>query len=248
MKLHAKTAEQRAWLKGRNKFVSGYCNEYSQQPAHEGNKPKTASGKPRKTCPMWTTCPCECHWNVDQLFIMVGKTREEEIPNPEYATPASDFVMPAYPSPVSDDDALPGNGVNGSPDTEHPVNVPRIAAPAPLAQRRTPTGRAARGGLEAQVWDAVTTYLKTPSDEEPITPKLVADLIAYKYSIPTPSSGAVNAVWDRWEKMGYAKQAKKPNRFLEFTGEGTWDELQRIKNSKRTQEKAARSAARRGFR
>ena len=93
------------------------------------------------------------------------------------------------------------------------------------------------------MWDACSNIT-----DEPITPKVVGDWIAEKYKIPTPSSGAINAVWDRWVKLNFAEQAKKPNRFVKFTGSGTWEELSRIKASIKRQQKSAASAARRGFR
>jgi hypothetical protein len=80
------------------------------------------------------------------------------------------------------------------------------------------------------------------------SPKTVAEWIAERYKIPTPSSGAIGAVWNRWEKLKFATQAKKPNRFVAFIGEGTLDELMRLKGSVRTAERAAKSAARRGYR
>jgi hypothetical protein len=235
-------AKKREWLKGRPKYITGYCNNVNKPAQHEGTKPKNHLGHPLPTCPKWETCPCECHYNVDQLFEMTGQDRQE-IPNPEYIPDHGHFVMPVYADPVAADVASTGDGVTTPPNDEHTLGAPASPAAAPLASRRTPTGRAARGGLEAQVWEACRSI-----DTEPKTPKVIADWIAEKYTIPTPSSGAVNAVWDRWVKLGFCEQAKKPNRFLKFIGEGSWDELQRKKNSIRTTEKAAKSAARRGFR
>jgi hypothetical protein len=247
--LKPKTPEQREWLKGRNKYPSGYCNSYNKDAQHEGTKPKNVRGMPLKTCPMWQTCPCECHYNLDTLFASVGKTREEEVPNPEYMTPKAEFRMPAVPDPIEHAPAVSEDGVTSPPDLEHPLGAASSQSTAPLASRRTPTGRAARGGLEAQVWEACRRWADMPSHAHILcTPKLTAEDIAEKYKIPTPSSGAIAAVWDRWEKLGFAEQAKKPLRFTGFTGNSSWEHLQRMKSTRRTVKKAAESAARRGFR
>lgn len=224
-------AEMQQWLKGRNKYMTGFCNDINKKGCHEGTKPKSYTGKPMKTCPFWLECPCECHWNVDQLFKMTGQERRE-VPNPEYKPERSHFVMPEYASPLGLTPASSPDGAMDTPDDERPVATPYVPAPAPLAERRTDTGRAARGGLEAQVWEACSTLTL-----DPLTPKIIGEWIANKYKIPTPSSGAINAVWDRWEKMEFCTQAKKPNRFTGFVGEGTWDELQRKKVSGKVQKK-----------
>lgn len=231
-------AEARKWLKGRSKHLTGFCNESNKPGQHEGTKP----GK-LKTCPFWEECPCECHYRVDALFKMTGMERRE-MPNPDYAPQKSEFVMPYVP--VSDPTAVAfaDGGVIGPNDDERAVDMPPLAAATPLAERRTETGRAARGGLEAQVWDACHNY----PGEDAITPRQVGEWIAEKYKIPTPSSGAINAVWDRWQAMGFCEQAKKPNRFLNFVNEGTWEELARLKATVKRVKKQTVSNARRGIR
>ena len=72
-----------------------------------------------------------------------------------------------------------------------------------------------------------------------ITPRILADAIAEHYKIPTPSTGAIGAVWDRWSKLGFAKQEKQPVRFLDFEGQGTWDELQILKAKAKRAKKIA---------
>lgn len=242
-KLVPKNAEQRAWLKDREKYPSGFCNEHGKPGQHEGQKPRSFKGAPMKTCPFWQTCPCECHWNVDQLFVMTGMERRE-VPNPEYTPPVSEFVMPDFIEDPLGDIAATGSGVIGPDGVEQPYTVPSSPAAAPLAQRRTDTGRAARGGLEAQVWDAC---FNMPGEDD-LTPKQVGEWIAEKYKVPTPSSGAINAVWDRWERLEFATQAKKPNRFTGFCKEGTWEELARMKGSAKRQKKSASAVAARTIR
>ena len=241
-KLEPKNAEQRAWLKGRSKFCTGFCNDINKPAQCEGTKPKSYKGEPMPTCPFWLTCPCECHWNVDQLFKITGMERQL-VPNPEYRTPESEFVIPETVIDPLGTVASSGDGVIGPDDDERPVAATWTPPAAPLAERRTETGRAARGGLEAQVWEACRTL-----DAEPLTPKVIGEWLADKYHIPTPSSGAINAVWDRWDKLGFAKQGKKPNRFLGFTGEGTWEELARLKAKVKGEKRRSASELKRGIR
>jgi hypothetical protein len=234
----AEKAAVKEWLKGRDKFMSGFCNDNGKPGQHEGTKPKGL-----KTCPFWEQCPCECHRSVDALFAMTGMERIE-VPNPNYKPDMGDFVMPYVP--VSDPTAvaLSPDGAIGPDDDERAVDVAPVASVTPLAERRTETGRAARGGLEAQVWDACHNY----PGEDAITPKQVGDWIAEKYKIPTPSSGAINAVWDRWTKLGFCEQGKKPNRFLNFVNSGSWEELARLKASTKREKRQTVSNQRRGIR
>ena len=236
-------AEQKFWLKGRDKFLTGYCNSINKPAQCEGTKPRSLTGNPMKTCERFFSCPCECHWRVDEMFRITGLERKL-VPNPEYQTPVSDFVMPEITEDPVGDVAATSAPVIGHPDDEPPTTAPSAPAVAPLAQRRTETGRAARGGLEAQVWDAC---FNMPGDDD-LTPKQIVEWIAEKYKIPTPSTGAVNAVWERWVKLDFATLGKKPNRFTGFQHEGTWEELVRMKGSAKRQAKSAKTAMRLGRR
>jgi hypothetical protein len=222
------------------KFKTGFCNNGDC----EGNKPKTWRGKPKPTCKFWQTCPCECHKRIDDMFKMAEMPRQL-IENPEYIPEKVHFDIMDYMK--TSDEAVPFSplATSGPDGVEgHAPDAPRPAA-APLAARRTDTGRAARGGLEAQVWEQCQVFAAGGIEA---TPKVLADLIADKYKIPTPSTGAIGAVFNRWEKIGFAKQGKKPIRFLGFTGEGTWQELEVIKAKAKRTRKQTQSAARRGFR
>lgn len=241
----ASTKENREWLKTRSKHVSGFCNENGKPGQHEGSKPVNHAGRPLPTCNLWTTCPCECHKRLDDTFASVGRDRFEML-NPDYKPVVDEFVMPEFvvESPVAAASVVGGESVPYvSVDAANPIPV---MPAAPLAERRTETGRAARGGLEAQVWEAVDVILKQ-GDSLEITPKVVADMIAERYKIPTPSSGAVNAVWDRWEKLGFSEQAKKPNRFVRWCNQGTWEELAGLKSKAKREKKMKVSAQRRGL-
>lgn len=231
-------AAAREWLKGRNKFMTGFCNDSGKIGAHEGTKPRGL-----KTCPFWEECPCSCHYGVDKLFAMTGMERIE-VPNPAYQPDMGHFVMPYVPVSDPTTGALVDGGGMTPSDHDRPVDAVPVASTTPLAERRTDTGRAARGGLEAQVWDACHNY----PGEDAITPKQVGEWIAEKYKVPTPSSGAINAVWDRWEKLGFCEQAKKPNRFVGFIHEGTWEELARLKANAKREKRQTVVNQRRGIR
>jgi hypothetical protein len=242
-------AKDKQWLKGRDKYVSGYCNSFNKKPAHEGEKPRSPSGKPLKTCPMWDSCPCECHYKIDKMYESIGQPRVVEMPNPEYIPEKSPFVMPE--DPIPDDPSIPLHdaGVNGHPITESPAAA-NVATPTHASLPPTPTGRRHRGQLEYEVLEVCTRWVAGEFDEANCIPKFVAATIAHEQGIPTPSTGAVQAVWDRWEKLGIATQAKKPARFTGWDGDfdGTATALTKLKASRRRQEKSAKSQAARGFR
>ena len=181
------------------------------------------------------------------MFESTGLPRQI-MSNPDYKPSKGTFVMPeVVDDPLGPPAFSPVEELDG-PVTENRHPAPQRPATAPLAHRRTDTGRSARGGLEAQVWDACRFFMGG-TDEElesagPITPKLVSDWIALKYKIPSPSTGAINAVWDRWTKVGFSTQEKKPNRFTGFVKEGTWDELARMKSAAKRNAKTSQLAAR----
>ncbi len=251
-------ATDKAWLKGRSKFVTGFCNEYGQPGQHEGTKP-IQGGKPAPTCKFWDSCPCKCHYDIDRMYEVLGQPRTGPVDD-AYAPDMGHFVMPE--DPIRDTvDALSSDiGVNGHPIPEGIVAVPygnggaaRVASLPP-----TPSGRRHRGQLEYEVLSVCERWLDDEntfgSKNEPgpdiCTPKWVAEIIADEQKIPTPSTGAIQAVWDRWEKLGIAIQAKKPARFLDWTGDfdGTEVMLDKRKISHKRQLKSAKSAAARGVR
>jgi hypothetical protein len=224
------------------KIKTGYCaNGYC-----EGTKPKSWRGTPVPTCKFFATCACECHVRFDEIFKIAGEPRIL-IENAEYIPDLIEFHIEDYMNLGDSSGALNPDGADGSPSMERPVESQPARSPVMLASRRTDTGRAARGGLEAQVWDLCRVFM-SKGMEGLVTPKLLAEAIADHYKIPTPSTGAIGAVFDRWEKLGFAKQAKKPVRFMGFEGKGTWEELQILKGKTKRERKASQSAARRGFR
>lgn len=228
------TVANREWLKGRNKFLSGFCSNYPEGglELHEGTQPKNHKGMPMKTCPHFLQCPCKCHQQVDQMFEMLGKERAL-LSNPEY-DPVTTFVTPYVPfdrtldtpleSSVTDDPAMLGITLEG-------IATGRVGGQdAALAAYGTPTGRARAGGLEASVHRVTLRLLEAG---EVVTPKMVSEAIAEEYEISPPSTGAIGAAWNRWVDLGFATLATKPIRFVGFTGESSWEELSRLKARKK---------------
>lgn len=229
--------EAKSWLKNRNKFMSGYCSNGFC----EGTKPRSFRGTPQKTCHLIDECPCECHRQLDLMFESTGVPRQL-VTNPEYTPERVDFNIEDYLQTPSSDAPSTDGGVDGPDIIEGTPMTPAVAA---LAQRRTETGRAARGGLEAQVLEACHALAIL---DQHITPKMISGWIAGKYEIPEPSTGAIGAVFNRWEKLGFAKQEKKPVRFAGFTGDGTALELERLKGKVKRESRRTQSALRRGIR
>jgi hypothetical protein len=92
----------------------------------------------------------------------------------------------------------------------------------------TESGRAARGQLESWVHAVIELWV----DERPenCTPKWVAKTIMEIYSPPkAPSTGAIDAVFRRWQSYGYAIIGSTPTRFVSFTSQGLTDGLEALK-------------------
>lgn len=221
------------------KIKTGFCNLGQC----EGTKPRGNKDKPLPTCKTWQECACECHVALDKMFKDVGMDRVL-VENPEYLPEKVDFNIEDYLNIGSSDVRFSDTGVNGPDGIEVITTAPRLPE---LAERRTETGRAARGGLEAQVLLVCSEYVENKMIDM-LIPKNIANVIAGKYKIPAPSTGAIGAVFNRWESIGFAKQDRKPVRFSGFTGSGTPEELERIKAKSKREKKMMKSASQRGFR
>jgi hypothetical protein len=228
------------WLVGRNKTITGFCNGINKPAQCEGTRPRS-QGKPLPVCHFFEDCPCECHKIVDEMFMATGLERQF-MPNPDYTPEKGHWLRPKVEDPITGDDASGYVGPDTPDGVEHVTVTPLARTRPPLVERRTPLGYAGRGTLEAQVWECVTAL-----GGEPDT-KTVSEWIAEKYTIPYPSRGAIQAVWVRWDKMGFARLAKGPVRFAGFVGEGTWPSLERIKGSAKQQKKSAQARVRQGIR
>lgn len=204
------------------KYKSGACGIG----CHEGENPKNMFGRPLPTCTSWQTCNCKCHLTYDQMFAMTNQERLL-VNHSSYVPDHSSFVMPD-PEELA---LARVSSMGGGPTTP---SAPRIvpselpdAVPATIERTfgQTPTGRAAKGELEAQVKWACDDWLIEHStlEEQELhrcTPVYVSEEIGRKYGIKNPSVGAIDAVWKRWVKIRFATTATKPTRFVGYTVDG----------------------------
>lgn len=259
-----KKATDKKWLEGRSKYVTGFCatiNIPEQSQGHEGTSPKSWSGKPMRTCTDFQNCPCECHYQIDQMYAMIDAPRPEPEQSPAYLEfvreqlAAFDNTV-VWESPVVAPLSTP-DGTDTPPDDERPVATPSRPALPPLSTDPyhgtarpgfigTPTGRRARGELEFDVLFVCDEFMRDVYEWEHCLPKLVAERIAIMNQTEPPSTGAINAVWDRWEKMGFAKQEKRPSRFVGFIVDGSHRTLVMMKNEAKSKKRRAQAEQRRG--
>lgn len=202
------------------KIKTGFCANKQC----EGTKPKSPSGVPMKVCVFWQTCACDCHRKITELYEMAGMDRLEPEQSPEYVEAAEKRHLETAAMLESLDRIVPVSGAlsiasdtDTHPSDEGSPTVPPRAATGPSRPILTPTGRRAKGSLEHDVLAVCVEYMQGVYEWEHCTPKLISERIAKLYAVEPPSTGAINAVWDRWEKLGFAEQAKKPSRFVKFT-------------------------------
>lgn len=222
----------------------------------EGTRPKSASGKPMPTCTMWPECKCKCHVEITKMYEMAGVPRPAPEPNPEYKPAPRTYWMPGDPDPMPTEPLSMSVGVDAPTGIEQPVVTPPRAQEAPPSQpvvswgrpASTPTGRKPKGQLEYEVLAVCADFVRNVFDWEACTPKLVSEEIGKRHSAEPPSTGAINAVWDRWEKIEFAEQAKKPSRFVKFLGKPTISALEKRKMDLKRMKRQGESAYRRGIR
>lgn len=255
-----KTSTDKKWLEGRNKYPTGFCSSYIPLDAqgHEGTKPVNRMGNPIKICPFPDTCPCTCHQEVDNMYAMAGLPRPELEQTHEYleslrSQTHSEFVQDVVET-VESSALSNAGGTDTHRDNEgtYAGQQGSVRGTLGAAQRGTrafnptPTGRRARGQLEYDVLTVCQEFARDIYEWIDCTPKLVAERIGIMNATEPPSTGAINAVWDRWEKLGFAEQAKKPSRFVKFSGSGTAQELDALKLQVKRDARRTRAEARRG--
>jgi hypothetical protein len=257
-------ADHKAWAKDRAKYVTGYCasiNIPAQSQGHEGTSPTSWNGQPMRICTDYLKCPCSCHYDIDKMYEMLGMERPIPEQSPAYLarlrTELAEFDMPSWRDYEPDTSLSDPGGTDTPPDIEGPPTVPSRPALPPLstdphhgtarpAFTPTPTGRRARGQLEFDVLTVCDEFVNDVYEWEYCLPKLVAERIAIMNQTEEPSTGAINAVWDRWERLGFAKQEKKPSRFVEFTMDGSHQTLEMLKRRAKGEKKRASAEQRRG--
>lgn len=252
-------AGEKEWLKGRNKFVTGFCSIGS----HEGTRPFSASGEPMKVCSFYDTCPCTCHMEIDQMYEMAGLPRDEPEQTPEYRAKLDRIELETtlmLESVYRDRWGVPSlsstNGTHAHPDDERMATGTPSASAGPLSTddhgtveprfTSTPTGRRARGQLEFDVLKICDEYTRDVYEWDYCTPKLVAEAIGKMHATEPPSTGAINAVWDRWERLGFAVQDKKPSRFVRFEVNSNLQTLEMLKAKAKRDKRRVQADVKRG--
>lgn len=225
------------------KYRSGYCGNGQ----HEGMKPKNHLGEPLKVCIFFDDCNCKCHEEITEMFKLAGLPREPQ-QNPEYLHKDSNFWLPG-----DDDDttaAILSNSGGTSPHLDNESAV--VAQQEPVvtpSYAPTPTGRKARGELESQVWSVCNDFVAGVFEWPLCLPKLVSEEIGKRTQDEPPSTGAINAVWERWVKLDFCLTGKKPLRFVAFAVEDhSWSALMRVKARYKREKKRSKSAMKRGYR
>ncbi len=194
----------------KSRYITGFCGIG----CHEGTKPRSHSGVPMKVCVDRTRCSCKCHKDLDEMYEL-AETEREEHQNSEWSPATHSFIMPEFGVDYGMDRvALQADPIDGDTGLQGAGNGHIGASSFGL----TPSGRAARGQLEEQVLEVCTEWIIDRS--EVCTPAFVAWDIARFNKVEEPSTGAISAVFARWEKYGFAVIESKPARFDCFTDEG----------------------------
>lgn len=184
------------------------CSGLCETNAHEGTRPKSYNGTPRQVC-LLSWCECECHTRLDEMFDMMEMERTPQ-DNPEFVPYERTYWMP------SDD---PNYGIDTQPQSDFTETGDVAVLEREVAV--TESGRTARGGLEFWVQRECLAWILDHDDGEPCTPKFLSNEIARVEGIKPPSQGAISAVFDRWERYGYARIGRdRPQRFLGLTEQG----------------------------
>lgn len=222
------------------KYKTGFC----ATGACEGTNPQSKSGKYRPTCTWWKRCPCECHLSYDKMFKMTETTRTL-VNNSKWAPPRGEFWMPTLEERVA---ALAHSITT---DTDAPVHIespaPDVVPPTLVRSfTPTPTGRAGRGELESMVKRQCDIWLIDEEGAFNCTPKYLSDMIAKDEKIPAPSVGAIGAIFDRWQSLGFAETGRKPVRFINYTPDGIKLGLEGCKERAKRASKAKAIQQRRG--
>lgn len=203
----------------KSKYRTGFC----LQGWCEGTKPTSYSGRPAPTCKFaFGGCACKCHAEIDRMFEIAGLPREVQDLS-GYEPLPSRFVMP-------DRLALAEERLRADARSK--------VAPSPDAVRvaghafePTPTGIRAPGQLEYTVLSELQAWLDQTFSWLPATPKRLSEVIGDK-NPPAPSSGAIHAIFVRWQSMGFCKFQNRPAAFQGFVNEGTVEELDLLKKAR----------------
>ena len=187
-------------------FPSGWCDSGWCE-GHKIDKP---------TCKFYMNCPHKCH---QDLWFMFSLSEMDRVPMDNSTWKArGTFILPSRDDLIAERLASKITEPNGPQIIKSPAPgvVPDAMA---VVYGPTPTGRTARGELEA--WVREVTDVWVVEKGEVCTPKLISAMIAQRHGLgKQPSVGAVDAVLRRWVKIGFAIVSAKPIRFDGYTEAG----------------------------
>lgn len=217
-------------------YPTGFC----QNGDHEGTARKSYRGNPKKSCPNWMYCPCQCHIAFDQLFAMSGRERTL-VDNSGYSPDRGGFVMPSMEERARLHILSRSHGASAPIVEESPA--PDLV-PATIVRSFAPTtsGRAAPGELELWVKQQCDIWL-VENEKFPCTPAYLSVEIGKARGVNPPSVGAISAVFDRWTRIGFGQIEKKPTRFVRYTEQGIQLGLEGCKEKFKRSRRSAEAAA-----
>lgn len=193
-----------------------YKTRWCAQGWHEGDKPRTFLGNPAPTCKSPSEdCACSCHKKIDEMYALAEMPRE--LHNFSDYNPGADRLE--MPDPVAlERERAERLAASKSPD------APGAVVAGGHVFTPTETGIRGPGQLEYTVLDKLVDWLDPTFEVIDCTPKILAALID-----PEPSTGAIHAVWVRWEKIGFARFQNRPAKFLGFVGSNKAQHLDELK-------------------
>lgn len=216
---------------------TGFCLVGS----HEGQQPKSPSGKALKTCKFWQDCSCVCHREITEMFELGGRERVlVDVSN--YEPEVGRFWMPT-PEFMAALRADVGTGRGNDPGSgEWTVGDASRAADRAFAP--TPSGYRARGQLEAEVMRVCDEW---DTGKGPVS--LPLSFIATQINEHEPPSvGAIREVLLRWVKYGFAILGQDPLAFRGYMEAGRKEGLDVLKYKYEQNRRMNRAKADRGYR
>jgi hypothetical protein len=216
---------------------TGFCSVGS----HEGQRPKSPSGKPLPTCKFWEDCTCWCHKEITEMCQMAGIERVLQV-NPEYKSEPSPFWMPSAEFLAALRAERDGGTIPTAAGVERSLDG--TSRPAERVFTPTPSGYRARGQLENDV-KQVCDRFDTGTGPISLPLSFIATQI---HPDAPPSVGAIREVLLRWVKYGFATMGVEPLAFTGYTDEGREKGVDVLKYKYDQNKRMTKAKADRGYR
>lgn len=154
----------------------------------------------------------------------------------------SDTATESVIEPTGDADEAPEEAPEEDAPTEEPAE--ESSDDGTKAKRRV---MGERGWLQKAIRTLTDNYIRgtvTVPDDKPLTPHRAAALLVDQgLAEEPPSTGAVSAVFKRWQEYGFATFTDKPFAFVGYTDEARDLGFDGIMEKRSAERKAARAAA-----